>query len=102
MLPCRTPNALLGLLLGASLAAQHSGPAATAPPATLALLLRDPELPAELLPTLWPGEQARSLCRTLYQRLLPDSEAYLDQQLQLANGSVPSATHLLAQRFRPN
>lgn len=66
------------------------------------LLLRDPELPAELLPTLWPGEQARSLCRTLYQRLLPDSEAYLDQQLQLANGSVPSATHLLAQRFRPN
>ena len=66
------------------------------------LLLRDPELPAELLPTLWPGEQARALCRTLYQRLLPDSEAYLDQQLQLANGEVPSATHLLTQRFRPH
>ena len=66
------------------------------------LLLRDPELPAELLPKLWPGEQARALCRTLYQRLLPDSEAYLDQHLQLANGEVPSATHLLTQRFRPN
>lgn len=64
------------------------------------LLLRDPELPAELLPPLWPGEQARALCRTLYQRLLPDSEAHLDQRLQLANGVVPTATHLLAQRFQ--
>jgi phenylacetic acid degradation operon negative regulatory protein len=64
------------------------------------LLLRDPELPAEPLPSLWPGEQARAVCRTLYQRLLPDSEAYLDQQLQLADGVAPSATHLLAQRFQ--
>ena len=64
------------------------------------LLLRDPELPAELLPTLWPGEQARALCSTLYQRLLPESEAYLDQHLQLANGEVPPSTHLLAQRFQ--
>jgi len=64
------------------------------------LLLRDPELPAELLPRLWPGEQARALCSALYQRLLPDSEAYLDQHLQLANGVVPSATQLLAQRFQ--
>jgi phenylacetic acid degradation operon negative regulatory protein len=63
------------------------------------LLLRDPELPAELLPPLWPGEQARTLCRTLYQRLLPASEAYLDQLLQLANGVVPAATTELAQRF---
>lgn len=66
------------------------------------LLLRDPELPAELLPPLWPGEQARALCHALYQRLLPASEAYLDQQLQLADGAVPSATHLLAQRFQLN
>jgi phenylacetic acid degradation operon negative regulatory protein len=65
------------------------------------LLLRDPELPAELLPPLWPGEQARTLCRTLYQRLLPDSETYLDQHLQLANGVVPAATAVLAQRFVP-
>ncbi|MDE2418937.1 MAG: phenylacetic acid degradation operon negative regulatory protein PaaX [Burkholderiales bacterium] len=63
------------------------------------LLLRDPELPAELLPSLWPGEQARALCRTLYQRLLPDSEAYLDQQLQLADGAVPAATAVLELRF---
>jgi hypothetical protein len=35
----------------------------------------------------------------LYQRLPPDSEAYLDQQLQLANGQVPAATAVLAQRF---
>jgi phenylacetic acid degradation operon negative regulatory protein len=65
------------------------------------LLLRDPELPAELLPPLWPGEQARTLCRSLYGHLLPASEAYLDQQLQLADGVVPAATAMLGQRFAP-
>jgi len=63
------------------------------------LLLRDPELPAELLPRHWPGEQARALCSALYQRLLPDSEAYLDQQLQLADGRVPPASAVLTRRF---
>jgi phenylacetic acid degradation operon negative regulatory protein len=63
------------------------------------LLLRDPELPAVLLPARWPGQQARDLCRELYQRLLPASEGYLDQHLQLATGEVPAATAVLAQRF---
>jgi len=63
------------------------------------LLLRDPELPAELLPRHWPGEQAHALCSALYRRLLSDSEAYLDQQLHLANGLVPPASAVLALRF---
>ena len=63
------------------------------------LLLRDPELPAVLLPAKWPGQKARDLCRDLYQRLLPASEGYLDQHLQLASGVVPEASTLLAQRF---
>lgn len=63
------------------------------------LLLRDPELPAELLPPLWPGEQVRHLCRTLYPRLLPDSEDYLDGHLQLADGVVPVANAEVGRRF---
>jgi phenylacetic acid degradation operon negative regulatory protein len=63
------------------------------------LLLRDPELPAVLLPKLWPGQRARDLCGDLYRRLLSASEDYLDQQLQLASGEVPEASPLLPQRF---
>ncbi len=63
------------------------------------LLLRDPELPAVLLPAHWPGQQARDLCSELYQRLLAASEGYLDQHLQLATGEVPMASTLVMQRF---
>jgi len=63
------------------------------------ILLRDPELPAELLPMQWPGQQARDLCRHLYGSLLRPSEAYLDQQLQLASGEVPAASSWLDRRF---
>jgi phenylacetic acid degradation operon negative regulatory protein len=66
------------------------------------LLLRDPELPVVLLPAGWQGQQARDLFRTLYQCLLPASEDYLDGHIQLANGDVPLATALLAQRFALN
>jgi phenylacetic acid degradation operon negative regulatory protein len=63
------------------------------------LLLRDPELPGVLLPTRWAGHEARSLCRELYRRLLPASERHLDRHLSLADGQVPAATALLAERF---
>ncbi|MFM1908697.1 MAG: hypothetical protein RLZZ591_2374 [Pseudomonadota bacterium] len=64
------------------------------------LLLRDPELPEVLLPTAWPGHAARALCQEIYRRLLSDSEQFLDQALQLANGTVPPASALLHQRFQ--
>ena len=64
------------------------------------LLLRDPELPAELLPHDWPGNEARLMCREFYRRLLQPSERHLDQQLQCANGHVPAAQPLLYQRFQ--
>lgn len=64
------------------------------------LLLRDPELPAELLPHDWPGNEARLMCREFYRRLLQPSERHLDQHLQCANGHVPAAQPLLYQRFQ--
>ena len=63
------------------------------------LLLRDPQLPAELLPAAWGGHEARALCKRLYQQLLAPSERHLDRHLQLATGTVPTASALLGERF---
>ncbi len=41
------------------------------------IVLRDPLLPAGLLPNPWSGLTARRLCTTLYAELLPQSEAWL-------------------------
>ncbi len=65
------------------------------------LLLRDPQLPQELLPRDWPGERARQLTRRAYRRLLAPAERHLDGQLQWADGHVPPAAAWLWQRFEP-
>lgn len=42
------------------------------------IALRDPGLPAALLPKDWAGEAARDQVRRIYARLLQDSEGRLD------------------------
>jgi len=42
------------------------------------IVLRDPGLPAELLPADWPGEEARRLAAGIYRALVPASEAWLE------------------------
>jgi phenylacetic acid degradation operon negative regulatory protein len=63
------------------------------------IVLRDPLLPAELLPRDWPGRQARALCGEIYRRLLPASERWLDRHALDENGPLPPAGPALAQRF---
>ena len=63
-------------------------------------LLRDPELPDVLLPSDWPGQKARLLCKELYRRLLAPSERHLDAHFQLASGQTPPASRLIHERFR--
>jgi phenylacetic acid degradation operon negative regulatory protein len=63
------------------------------------LLLRDPELPAVLLPANWPGEEARRICAELYGLLACASESYLDGALQLADGRVPQHAPNTPPRF---
>jgi phenylacetic acid degradation operon negative regulatory protein len=53
------------------------------------LMLRDPELPQTFLPTAWPGEQARQLCRGIYRQLWEASEFHLQKNLRWADGQVP-------------
>ncbi|TKT80193.1 PaaX family transcriptional regulator C-terminal domain-containing protein [Aquamicrobium sp. LC103] len=42
------------------------------------VVLRDPGLPAALLPENWPGEEARALAREISRHLSAQSEAWLD------------------------
>jgi len=45
------------------------------------LLLRDPQLPEELLPSDWEGRAARQLCRDLYHLLYVRAEQWLEEEV---------------------
>jgi phenylacetic acid degradation operon negative regulatory protein len=63
------------------------------------VVLRDPLLPASLLPRDWPGRAARALCGEIYRGLLPLSEQWLDRNGTSENGPLPEAAAELARRF---
>jgi phenylacetic acid degradation operon negative regulatory protein len=63
------------------------------------VVLRDPLLPAALLPKDWPGRAARGLCREIYRGLLPASEQWLDRNASNEAGPLPKADAELARRF---
>jgi phenylacetic acid degradation operon negative regulatory protein len=62
--------------------------------------LRDPLLPAALLPKDWPGQAARKLCGDIYRALLPVAEQWLDQHAINESGPLPAPGRALARRFR--
>ena len=63
------------------------------------LHLRDPLLPAGLLPADWPGAQAAALCRTIYSRVFKKSEEYLTASAVQLDGALPEADLSVMQRF---
>jgi len=63
------------------------------------VVLRDPLLPAALLPGDWPGRAARKLCGDIYRALLSPSEQWLDQHGTNEAGALPAARAELAHRF---
>jgi phenylacetic acid degradation operon negative regulatory protein len=63
------------------------------------VLLRDPQLPAELLPTTWHGTAAYQLCRNLYQAVYAAADDYLTQTMETAEGPLPPAAAAFMQRF---
>ena len=63
------------------------------------VVLRDPLLPAALLPRDWPGPAARQLCGEIYRGLLPASERWLDRNGVNETGPLPAAGEGLARRF---
>lgn len=63
------------------------------------VILRDPSLPQDLLPTNWPGNEAKQLAAKLYQRVLARSETYIDESLRNESGSLPKPESRFFDRF---
>lgn len=63
------------------------------------VILRDPLLPAPLLPQGWPAHEARRLCARLYRALLPASEQWLDAHGESSAGPLPASGMELRRRF---
>ncbi len=61
--------------------------------------LRDPVLPAELLPPDWVGQEAYALCRAVYERLAPVAEQHLTATAARLDGPLPLASAAFAGRF---
>lgn len=61
--------------------------------------LRDPLLPAALLPEDWVGVDAQHLCRELYAKVFPASEHYLSATVQTRTGPLPPPGAEIFERF---
>ena len=63
------------------------------------VLLRDPQLPQELLPANWHGLPAYQLCRNLYRGLHERADDYLSSLMETADGPLPPPGKNLSARF---
>ena len=63
------------------------------------VLLRDPQLPPELLPPNWHGVAAYQLCRNLYLMLHRAADRYLTETLETADGPLPPPSGAFWRRF---
>lgn len=61
--------------------------------------LRDPQLPASLLPRQWPGTDAHALCRNLYAKVFAASEEFLSARVQTLEGALPPPAAEVFARF---
>ena len=63
------------------------------------VLLRDPQLPQELLPADWKGAAAYQLCRNLYLSTYLEADRYLDTALETTDGPLPPPGPVFWTRF---
>lgn len=63
------------------------------------VLLRDPLLPAELLPQSWHGVPAYQLCRNLYRQVFAAADDYLGATMETADGPLPPPSPPFYERF---
>jgi phenylacetic acid degradation operon negative regulatory protein len=63
------------------------------------IVLRDPLLPAALLPPDWPGVLARALAARIYRALVAPSERFLDAHARNESGTLPPPDESFAERF---
>jgi phenylacetic acid degradation operon negative regulatory protein len=53
------------------------------------VLLRDPLLPAEMLPAGWHGTAAYQLCRNLYRLIYSQADSFMTDEFETADGPIP-------------
>jgi phenylacetic acid degradation operon negative regulatory protein len=63
------------------------------------VLLRDPQLPGELLPARWEGAEARRLCAAIYRRIEPDAAGYVVETGETLAGPLPPPAEGYFTRF---
>jgi phenylacetic acid degradation operon negative regulatory protein len=63
------------------------------------VVLHDPRLPDELLPSSWPGPAAYELCRELYRLTYAPAEAFLTATLEGTDGALPPVSPSFYARF---
>jgi len=64
------------------------------------IVLRDPILPAEILPENWPGAAARALCAEIYPHVLSSSERWLDENATDETGNALPSARDIHKRFQ--
>ncbi len=63
------------------------------------VLLRDPLLPAALLPGSWHGTAAYQLCRNLYRLVCEPADCYMSEEFETADGPLPPPSAEFFSRF---
>jgi phenylacetic acid degradation operon negative regulatory protein len=63
------------------------------------ILLRDSDLPAQLLPASWAGHEALQLVADIYRLVQPYAETYLKESMETADGGLPAASAMYKSRF---
>jgi len=63
------------------------------------ILLKDPALPLELLPTDWPAISARTLSMNIYKKVFEPADEYFLSVAATAEGPMPNATTHYWRRF---
>ncbi|MDC4673609.1 phenylacetic acid degradation operon negative regulatory protein PaaX [Acinetobacter baumannii] len=63
------------------------------------ILLKDPALPLELLPTDWPAISARTLSMNIYKKVFEPADEYFLSIAATAEGPMPNATAHYWRRF---
>lgn len=63
------------------------------------ILLRDPLLPAEMLPAGWHGTAAYQLCRNLYRLIYAPADEFMSNEFETADGPLPPPAPEFYDRF---
>jgi phenylacetic acid degradation operon negative regulatory protein len=63
------------------------------------VLLKDPDLPDDLMPRDWKGITARNLCAAIYRQLVGQAETYLDETLDDTALGKAARQAVLSNRF---